>query len=90
MAVTRDFKHTFAFIFFILAGIVLGGFISSICDGKAYVDWLAWGQSIGFDSVTVDLSVLTFTIGMKLKVTVAQIFCVAIMLIVNSKVNGRG
>lgn len=83
----RDFKRTFAFIFFILAGVVLGGFISHICEGKAYVDWLSWGQSIGFDSTTIDLSVLTFTIGMKLKVTVAQIFCVAIMLIVNAKVN---
>ncbi len=86
----REFKHTFAFIFFILAGIVLGGFISHICDGKAYVDWLAWGQTIGFDSTTIDLSVLTFTIGMKLKVTVAQVFCVAIMLVVNAKVNGKG
>lgn len=83
---SRDFKSTFAFIFFLLAGVVLGGFIASVCDGKAYVDWLSWGQSIGFNNVTVDLSVLTFTIGLKLNVTVAQIFCVAIMLVVYSKV----
>ena len=85
----KDFKNTFAFIFFILAGVVLGGFISYICEGKSYVDWLSWGQSIGFDNVTVDLSVLTFTIGMKLKVTVAQIFCVAIMLIISTRVCRR-
>lgn len=87
---SRDFKNTFAFIFFVLAGIVLGAFIAYICEGRDYVGWLAWGKSIGFDPVTLDLDVLKITLGMKLKVTVAQIFCVAIMLIVNTKLCRRG
>ncbi len=87
---TKDFKNTFAFIFFVLAGIVLGAFIAYICDGRSYVSWLAWGQSIGFDPVHIDLNVISFTLGMKLNVTVAQIFCVAIMLIVNAKLCKRG
>ncbi len=86
----KDFKNTFTFIFFVLAGIVLGGFIAYLCDGRSYVGWLAWGKSIGFDPVTFDLSVLTFTLGFKLKVSVAQIFCIAIMLIVNNRVIKRG
>lgn len=85
----KDIKNTFSFIFFVLAGIVLGAFIAHICDGKSYVDWLSWGQSIGFDSVTIDLNILTFTIGFMLNVTVAQIFCIAIMLIVYTKLGRR-
>lgn len=86
----KDFKNTFAFVFFVLAGIVLGAFIAYICDGKAYVDWLSWSQSIGFDPVTIDLNILTLTLGMRLKVSVAQIFCIAIMLILNSRLCRRG
>lgn len=86
----KDIKNTFSFIFFVLAGIVLGAFIAYICDGKSYVDWLSWGQSIGFDPITIDLNILTFTIGMRLSVTVAQIFCIAIMLIVHTKLVRRG
>ena len=37
----KNFKKTFAFIFFMLAGIILGAFIAYVCEGKDYVGWLA-------------------------------------------------
>lgn len=40
----KNFKKTFAFIFFMLAGIILGAFIAYVCEGKDYVGWLAWGK----------------------------------------------
>ena len=30
----KNFKKTFAFIFFMLAGIILGAFIAYVCEGK--------------------------------------------------------
>ena len=33
----KNFKKTFAFIFFMLAGIILGAFIAYVCEGKDYV-----------------------------------------------------
>ena len=81
----KNFKRTFAFIFFMLAAIVLGGFIAYICDGKDYVGWLAWGKSIGFENVSVDLYVIKFSIGLMIKATISQIFTIAGSLILFSK-----
>ncbi len=81
----KNFKRTFAFIFFMLAGIILGAFIGYICEGKSYVSWLAWGKSIGFENVSVDLYVIKFSIGLMVRACIAQIFTIAAALIVYAK-----
>ncbi|MBO5449647.1 MAG: DUF4321 domain-containing protein [Ruminococcus sp.] len=81
----KNFKRTFAFIFFMLAGIILGAFLAYICSGKAYVGWLAWGKSIGIENVSVDLYVIRFNIGLMINATISQIFTIAAALIVFSK-----
>ncbi len=81
----KNFKRTFAFIFFMLAGIVLGAFIAYVCEGKSYVGWLAWGKSIGFENVSVDLYVIKFSIGLMVRACIAQIFTIAAALIVYAK-----
>ncbi len=81
----KNFKRTFAFIFFMLAGIVLGAFLAYICDGKSYVGWLAWGKNIGFENVSVDLYVIKLSFGLMIRATISQIFTIAAALIVFSK-----
>lgn len=83
--IMKNFKRTFAFIFFMLAGIVLGAFIAYICSGKAYVGWLAWGKSVGIENVSVDLYVIKFNIGLMIKATISQIFTIAAALIIFAK-----
>lgn len=78
-------KKTFAFIFFLLAGIVLGGFLAYICDGRPYVGWLAWGKSIGIESVSVDLYVLRFSIGLMVQATISQIITIPLAMIIYAK-----
>ena len=77
----KNFKKTFAFIFFMLAGIILGAFIAYVCEGKDYVGWLAWGKNVGVESFAIDLYVIKFNIGL----TISQIFTIAAALIVFSK-----
>lgn len=81
----KNFKKTFAFIFFMLAGIILGAFIAYICAGKAYVGWLAWGKSVGIENVSLDLYVIKFNFGLMINATISQIFTIAAALIVFSK-----
>ncbi len=81
----KNFKKTFAFIFFMLSGIILGAFIAYICEGKSYVSWLAWGKSIGIENISVDLYVIKFSIGLMVRATISQIFTIAAALIVFSK-----
>lgn len=81
----KNFKKTFAFIFFMLAAIILGAFIAYICAGKAYVGWLAWGKNIGIEDVAVDLYVIKFNIGLMINATISQIFTITTALIVFAK-----
>ncbi len=84
----KGFKKTTAFIFFILAGIVLGGFISHICASQQYLGWLAWGQQIGLSTnspAVIDLVIIKFAIGFELNVTVAQIFTVILSILLFNK-----
>ena len=76
----KNFKKTFAFIFFMLAGIILGAFIAYVCEGKDYVGWLAWGKNLA-----IDLYVIKFNIGLMVHATISQIFTIAAALIVFSK-----
>ncbi|MBE6836929.1 MAG: DUF4321 domain-containing protein [Ruminococcus sp.] len=81
----KNFKKTIAFIFFLLAGAILGAFISHICDGKSGLDWLAWGKTVGINSVTIDLMIVNFTIGFLIDVTIAQIFTIALSIFLFAK-----
>ena len=81
----KSFKKTFAFIFFILAGIILGGFLAYVCEGNDYVVWLAWGKKVGLENISVDLYVIKLDFGFMVKATISQIFTIAAALIVFSK-----
>ena len=81
----KNFKRTFAFIFFMLAAIILGAFIAYICEGKAYVGWLAWGKNIGIEDFAIDLYVIKFNIGLMINATISQIFTITAGLIIFAK-----
>lgn len=82
---SKNFKKSIAFIFFLLAGAILGAFISYICDGKSGLDWLAWGKTVGINPVTLDLMIVSFTIGFLINVTIAQIFTIALSIFLFAK-----
>lgn len=81
----KNFKRTFAFIFFMLSGIMLGGFLAYICQGKSYVGWLSWGKEIGFENFTLDLYVIKLNLGLMVHATISQIFTISAALILFSK-----
>lgn len=83
--IMKGFKKTFAFIMFILAGIVLGAFIAYLCAGKDYVGWLAWGKELGIPNFTADLYVTRLTFGLMFNVTISQLFTVPLSFIIYSK-----
>ena len=41
-------KRNLLLIFFILAGIVLGGMLANLCANIPFLSWLAYSSSIGF------------------------------------------
>lgn len=84
----KDLKRTIAFLFFLLAGIVLGTVLARLCDGVAFLSWLAYSMSVGLDTASplvLDLIVFKLAFGFSLTVNPAQILCIIIALIVYNK-----
>ncbi len=84
----KDLKRTIAFLFFLLAGIVLGTILARLCEGVAFLSWLAYSMSVGLDTASplvLDLIVFKLAFGFSLTVNPAQILCIIIALIVYNK-----
>ncbi len=78
-------KKTFAFIFFMLAAIVLGAFIAYLSAGVSFLSWLAWGKSLGVNNFGIDLYVLSFSLTLNVKFTISQLITIPVGLIVYAK-----
>lgn len=84
----KDIKRTIAFLFFLLAGIVLGTVLAKICAGVSFLSWLAYDMSVGLDTgspLVLDLIVFKLAFGFTLTVNPAQIICVIAALIIYNK-----
>lgn len=78
-------KNNWALFLLLLAGIVIGGFISELTAGVSWLSWLSYGQTFGIDSATplvVNLGVLILTFGLSIKITIGSIIGVIIAILV--------
>ena len=85
---SKGFKKTIAFIFFLLAGIVVGSVVAYLTKDVSWLSWLSYGKTVGLSTASpaiIDLIVLKIAFGFTLSVNVAQIFCVIIAILVFSK-----
>ena len=60
-------------VLFILAGIVLGGFLGDMLAPYSFWSWLSYGKTFGIETVTLNLSILTLTFGLQIKINIASI-----------------
>ncbi len=82
---TRD-KNIWILIVFILAGIVVGGLLGELASGVDFLWWLGYGESFGLtEPVVLDLSIITLTIGIQIKINIASILGMAIALFIYRK-----
>ena len=77
-------KRNLLLIFFILAGIVLGGMLANLCANIPFLSWLAYSSSI-----VLDLSVIKLTFGFSMGISVAQIITIALAIFCYNKTNLR-
>ena len=79
-------KRNLLLIFFILAGIVLGGMLANLCANIPFL------SSIGFNAdspFVLDLSVIKLTFGFSMGISVAQIITIALAIFCYNKTNLR-
>lgn len=85
---SSGFKRTIAFLFFLLAGILLGTILGRVCENVSFLSWLAYTLSVGLDTgapMVLDLIVFRLAFGFTLTVNAAQIICVIASLIIYNK-----
>ncbi len=74
-------KNFWLTLVFLLAGVVLGGFIGDAAQGIPGLSWLNFGQSFGIkDPMVLDLGILTITFGCSIRITMAGILGMAAAL----------
>jgi len=66
-----------------LIGLVIGGIIGDVF--KDTVPVLAYGREIGFDPVTIDLSVIKLVLGFTMQINLAAILGLIISLLIFRK-----
>ena len=74
-------------ILFILAGLVIGGLIGHLAGNVSWLSWLSYGEEFGLESpIVLDLSVLTLTFGLTIRINIASIIGVIIAYVVYKKI----
>ena len=80
-------KNIWVLLVFILSGIVFGGLIGEISSNIDFLWWLSYGNSFGLTSpVTLDLSVITITLGLSFKLNIASILGMFFAILIYRKV----
>lgn len=76
-------KNGWALVLLILAGVVLGSFISQLASNVSWLSWLSFGQNFGFsDPIRLNLGVLVLTFGLTIKFTIGSIIGIIVAAII--------
>ena len=74
-------KKTVAFLFFLVAGVILGSLIANAASGVSFLSWLSFGKWVGVPIATpfvLDLALLKLSFAFEIGVNVAQIIFITI------------
>ena len=76
-------KKNLLLLFFLLAGVILGGLLANFCRDISALSWLAYGQQIGIDPANpmlLDLAIIQIAFGFTFTINVAQIITIVLCL----------
>lgn len=83
---TRD-KNIWILVLFILSGLVVGGLLGELAKNIDWLWWLGFGQEFGLESpIVLNLSVITITFALMLKINIASIIGMALAIFIYRKV----
>lgn len=79
-------KNTLILLFLILASLVLSALVAQLTAGIGWLKWLTWGESIGFDTVRLNLAIIDLSFSFKMQVNVLQVILITASLLLYKKV----
>ena len=72
-------------IFLLLAALVVSALVAKLTADVEWLKWLTWGESVGLDSVNLDLSVINISFSFHMQVNALQILCIGLALYAKRK-----
>jgi hypothetical protein len=79
-------KNVWVLVLFLLAGVVLGGFIGSLFADVPALSWLTYGNKFGLTSpLVLDIGVLTLQFAITIRFTIAGIIGIFVAFMVYRK-----
>lgn len=81
-------KKNLIFVFYLLAGIIVGSLIGNLCAGVPFLSWLSYAASVGFAAnspACLDLIIVKLYFGFSMGVSVAQILCIGIAIFIYNR-----
>lgn len=79
-------KNTLILIFLLLSALVLSALIGTLTQDISFLKWLTWSDSIGFDTVNLDLSVIDLSLSFHMQINVLQVIFISAALLLYYKV----
>ena len=79
-------KNFWILLIFLLCGLVIGGLIGELAGNVDWLWWLSFGQQFGLDTPFVlNLSILSITFALSIKINIASIIGLAIAIFLYRK-----
>lgn len=84
-------KNGIVFTLFLLAGVVIGGFLGYLARDISWLSWLNYGQEFGLGSpdgsgaLQLNIGVLIITFGLSIRISIASIIGVIISMLIFSR-----
>ena len=82
-------KKNITFIFFIVAGIIVGALIATLASEISFLSWLAFGKTIGLSTqnpLLINLLMIKLAFGFEVELNIAQIITITAALLLYKKV----
>lgn len=79
-------KNTLILVFLLLAAVVLSALIGTLTEGVEFLRCLTWGDSVGFDTVNLDLAIINVSFSFKMQVNVLQVVLIGAALLLYKRV----
>ena len=81
MKVPLKAKNSLILIFLVLAALVIAALVGQLTAGVSFLKWLTWGESVGFDTVNLNLIIVQISFAFKMQVNVLQVILVSAALL---------
>ena len=79
-------KNTLILVFLVLAAVVLSALFGTLTKDISFLEWITWGDSIGFELQNVDLAIIDFSISFRMQANVLQVILIAAALLLYKKI----